>query len=148
MSKINVVYIGTKPQKRITQMGKKLLFPQGVPVAIEDEVAYNLLDYPDVFATEENAKDRVKALKAAAAEEAKRKEEIEKMQAKETADLSWLVIVDGEERDISKYTSAKIKTIIEVEDLEIKTSDVELKDMREAVRVALHAKHGNPADKA
>lgn len=148
MSKINVVYIGDKPQKRIVQMGKKLLFPQGMPVAIDDEIAYNLLDYTDVFATEENAKERLEEIKSKAAAEDKRKADIAKQKEKEAADLSWLVIVDDEEKDISKYTSAKLKTIIEVEELAVETANVELKELREAVRVALHDKHGNPADKA
>lgn len=146
MSKLNIVYIGPKPQKRITVSGKRFIFPQGKPVAIDDEIAYNLLEFTGVFAEEKDAADAMKAISDAAEKEAKRKAAIAKEQEKQAEEESWVVLVDGEEKDISKYTIAKLKTIIVAEELAVETDNVELKDLREAVRSALRAKNSAPVE--
>lgn len=145
--KVEVVYIGPKPIKRITVNGKKFAFPRLKTVAIDGEVAYHLLDIPTVFSTPAEAQERVDAAKAVEEAEAKRKAELEASKVQQVKEQTFLVLVDGDLKDISKSTSAQLKTIITAESLAIEVDGKKPGELREAVRIALHEKHGNPETK-
>lgn len=142
--KIKVVYIGPKPIKRIAVFGKKLVFPRLVPVGLDDDIAHHLLDIPTVFSTEEEAKAKIAEQEEFASKQLAAKKEAEELANKEAIESTWLVNIDGEEADISKWTTAKLKTLVVSEDLEVETGDVKLEVLRENVRNALHVKNGNP----
>ena len=146
--KIKVVYIGPKPIKRITVFGKKFVLPQYIAVGLDDDVAHHLLDIPTVFSTEEEAKGKIEEQKAFSEKIAAKKREAEEAAKKEAVDSTWLVYIDDEEVDISKWTSAKLKTLVVAEDLDIEAGDRSVQVLRESVRDALHAKSGNPAAEA
>lgn len=143
--KVSVVYIGGKPTKKVTILGKKLVFRGTNPISLDGEIAYNLLEYVDVFATEEEAKARIAELKKAAKADDERKQKVAEAAKAEIVEATWMILLDGELKDISKYTVAKLKTIIVAEDLEVVTENVKPDDLREAVKKAMHAKTGNPA---
>ncbi|MFW0923285.1 hypothetical protein ACEWBP_05920 [Vibrio parahaemolyticus] len=78
-------------------------------------------------------------------------EQVAQLKAEEEKANTWLVMVDGEVVNISKYTKAKLETVILAEELPIDPLALEVPEgethasaLRMAVRDKLHAKHGIP----
>lgn len=114
-----IVYVGPKSEKVDKTAGTRQAFPRFEAVEVEKGYAFNLLRYPDVYVEEKDlpaAKARLEAIEAkklakAAALKAKKGEELQ--------ELSRVVVVDGENIDLGKYTSAKLNTFIEANDLDV-----------------------------
>ncbi len=149
--KMKIVYIGPNAQKKVSRGLIELTFPRGEAVTVSEQIGYELLKCDDVFATPENAADVIKkneeheeTLRTAA-------EEQRKLKAMQEASETYVVIVDGQKIDISKFTRPKLTTIVAAEQLsidvnapEIKEGEAQAEALRNRVRDALHKKHGNP----
>lgn len=138
---LSVVYIGPKPQKRDTVTGSRLIFPRHQPVEVDSAIAWQLLAYPTVFARE----TELAAVIAREEEDARlkaREEEAEKAANREREEQeTFVVMVGGEETDISKFTSVKLETLTEAEDLGLKREPSEKVDaFRIRVRDALKSR--------
>lgn len=88
--KIAVVYIGPKPKKKDTVAGSRLVFPRHKPVLVEQDLAYQLLDFPSVWITEEELEDHLKLLDEKAQAMAHQRAAQEAMQEAEKKRLPWL----------------------------------------------------------
>ncbi|EKC5521585.1 hypothetical protein OP256_001962 [Vibrio parahaemolyticus] len=129
-----IVWIGEKPIKKVNTLGRDYYFNRGEPTSVPEQVAHRLLQIKSCFATPESAQSL-----------------IESLQAEEEKANTWLVMVDGEVVNISKYTKAKLETVILAEELPIDPLALEVPEgethasaLRMAVRDKLHAKHGIP----
>jgi regulator of protease activity HflC (stomatin/prohibitin superfamily) len=136
--KINLVYIGPKPAKKDCIYNSHLVFPKGVSVPVPTEDAYKFLQHQDVWVREEDyasvreqqAEQQAAVLQAQADAETARQAELA------ANDLS----VDGF-GDLGKLSSAKLKTIVESEELGIAIGDGEaVRDFARRVRDALKAR--------
>ncbi|HAG2284122.1 TPA: hypothetical protein G8W61_004489 [Salmonella enterica] len=139
--KIAVVYIGEKNVKRDTITGSRAVFPRLQPVHVDSEVAYQLLEFKDVWVRHEQMETTLKQQE----EEKQLKEEQLARQIEEEARLaaenSFVVNVQGDELDISKYTLAHLLTLSESEELGLKKDAKESAgDFRVRVRDALKAR--------
>ncbi|EAA1200747.1 hypothetical protein OY03_004014 [Salmonella enterica subsp. enterica] len=139
--KIAIVYIGEKNVKRDTITGSRVVFPRLQPVHVDSEVAYQLLEFNDVWVRHEKVEETLKQQE----EEKRLKEEELARQREEEARLaaenSFVVNVQGDELDISKYTSAHLMTLSESEELGLKKGAKESTDVfRVRVRDALKAR--------
>ncbi|ECJ6093674.1 hypothetical protein GR78_13155 [Salmonella enterica] len=139
--KIAIVYIGEKNVKRDTITGSRVVFPRLQPVHVDSEVAYQLLEFNDVWVRHEKVEETLKQQE----EEKRLKEEELARQREEEARLaaenSFVVNVQGDELDISKYTSAHLMTLSESEELGLKKGAKESTDIfRVRVRDALKAR--------
>lgn len=139
--KIAIVYIGEKNVKRDTITGSRAVFPRLQPVHVDSEVAYQLLEFNDVWVCHEKVEETLKQQE----EEKRLKEEELARQREEEARLaaenSFVVNVQGDELDISKYTSAHLMTLSESEELGLKKGAKESTDVfRIRVRDALKAR--------
>ncbi|EMF5340792.1 hypothetical protein V3868_004177 [Salmonella enterica] len=139
--KIAIVYIGEKNVKRDTITGSRVVFPRLQPVHVDSEVAYQLLEFNDVWVRHEKVEETLKQQE----EEKRLKEEELTRQREEEARLaaenSFVVNVQGDELDISKYTSAHLMTLSESEELGLKKGAKESTDVfRIRVRDALKAR--------
>lgn len=113
---INLVYIGSKPVKKDTVYGTHLNFPAGVPIPVPVESAVKLLDHPDVWVKEDDysavndaqEQAELQAIKEAAAIEQARQEELKRTS-----------LVTEKYGDLGKFTSVKLKTIVEAEGLDL-----------------------------
>lgn len=136
MSKISVVYIGPKPKKKDTVTGSRLVFPQLKPVAVDEDIAYQLLDFPAVWIPESDLEHHLKIVDERDKAEQRAKEE--KAAAEEAAKLqaSMVVSLNGEELDLAKLNSAKLKTLIAANELDIaaKGAQESVDDFRLRVR--------------
>ncbi|EBW6364087.1 hypothetical protein DPU24_25515 [Salmonella enterica subsp. enterica serovar Oranienburg] len=138
--KIAVVYIGEKNVKRDTITGSRAVFPRLKPVHVDSELAFKLLEFPDVWVRHEQMEETLKQKE----EEKRLKEEELARQREEEARLaeanSFVVNVQGDELDISKYTLAQLVTLSESEELGLKKDAKEsAADFRIRVRDALRA---------
>ncbi|EDM7098470.1 hypothetical protein CV351_23815, partial [Salmonella enterica subsp. enterica serovar Kentucky] len=111
------------------------------PVHVDSEVAYQLLEFNDVWVRHEKVEETLKQQE----EEKRLKEEELARQREEEARLaaenSFVVNVQGDELDISKYTSAHLMTLSESEELGLKKGAKESTDVfRIRVRDALKAR--------
>lgn len=152
--KKRVAYVGPKENKRITMGGRKFIFPQGKPVEVEESFAYQLLDCKGVFVEPDEVEKVLGAQQKAKQEEEAKRIAAEELAKKALVDNSGLVIVNGEQFDINKVTSATINTWIVAEGLDIDTNNVEREEgeapkqaLVRVVRAALHDKNGNPEAK-
>ncbi|OZU10003.1 hypothetical protein CCO48_24695 [Salmonella enterica subsp. enterica serovar Altendorf] len=138
--KIAIVYIGEKNVKRDTITGSRAVFPRLQPVHVDSKVAYQLLEFPDVWVRHEKVEETLKQQ-----EEEKRLKEKELARQREeearlAAENSFVVNVQGDELDISKYTLAQLLTLNESEELGLKKDAKESAgDFRVRVRDALKA---------
>ncbi|EBC1279483.1 hypothetical protein G6T08_000004 [Salmonella enterica] len=138
--KIAIVYIGEKNVKRDTITGSRAVFPRLQPVHVDSEVAYQLLEFPDVWVRHEKVEETLKQQ-----EEEKRLKEKELARQREeearlAAENSFVVNVQGDDLDISKYTLAQLLTLNESEELGLKKDAKESAgDFRVRVRDALKA---------
>ncbi|EBE6296435.1 hypothetical protein CTZ83_12940 [Salmonella enterica] len=139
--KIAIVYIGEKNVKRDTITGSRAVFPRLKPVHVDSEVAYQLLEFPDVWVRHEQVETTLKQQE----EEKRLKAEQMTLQLKEEARLaaenSFVVNVQGDDLDISKYTLTQLSTLNESEELGLKKDAKESAgDFRVRVRDALKAR--------
>ncbi|EGQ9632286.1 hypothetical protein AADF82_001412 [Vibrio cholerae] len=134
--KIAVVYIGPKPKKKDTVAGSRLVFPRHKPVLVEQDLAYQLLDFPSVWITEEELEDHLKLLDEKAQAIAYQRAAQEAMQEAEEKAASMVVMLNGEELDLDKLNSAKLKTLIAANELDIapKGAQEEVTEFRVRVR--------------
>ncbi|BCK19457.1 hypothetical protein QTU67_000259 [Vibrio cholerae] len=134
--KIAVVYIGPKPKKKDTVAGSRLVFPRHKPVLVEQDLAYQLLDFPSVWITEEELEDHLKLLDEKAQAMAHQRAVQEAMQEAEEKAASMVVMLNGEELDLDKLNSAKLKTLIAANELDIapKGAQEEVTEFRVRVR--------------
>ncbi|EGR1116212.1 hypothetical protein EFU35_13000 [Vibrio cholerae] len=134
--KIAVVYIGPKPKKKDTVAGSRLVFPRHKPVLVEQDLAYQLLDFPSVWITEEELEDHLKLLDEKAQAMAHQRSVQEAMQEAEEKAASMVVMLNGEELDLDKLNSAKLKTLIAANELDIapKGAQEEVTEFRVRVR--------------
>ncbi|EGQ8119161.1 hypothetical protein [Vibrio cholerae] len=134
--KIAVVYIGPKPKKKDTVAGSRLVFPRHKPVLVEQDLAYQLLDFPSVWITEEKLEDHLKLLDEKAQAIAHQRAAQEAMQEAEEKAASMVVMLNGEELDLDKLNSAKLKTLIAANELDIapKGAQEEVTEFRVRVR--------------
>lgn len=134
--KIAVVYIGPKPKKKDTVAGSRLVFPRHKTVLVEQDLAYQLLDFPSVWITEEELEDHLKLLDEKAQAMAHQRAAQEVMQAAEQKAASMVVMLNGEELDLDKLNSAKLKTLIAANELDIapKGAQEEVTEFRVRVR--------------
>ncbi|EGR0568786.1 hypothetical protein [Vibrio cholerae] len=134
--KIAVVYIGPKPKKKDTVAGSRLVFPRHKPVLVEQDLAYQLLDFPSVWITEEELEEHLKLLNEKAQAMAHQRAVQEAMQEAEEKAASMVVMLNGEELDLDKLNSAKLKTLIAANELDIapKGAQEEVTEFRVRVR--------------
>lgn len=134
--KVSVVYVGPKPRKKDTVTGSRLVFPRLKPVLVEQDVAYQLLDYPTVWILESELDDFVKIEKEREAEKERKQAEAEQAAAKAAEQASMLVVLKGEKLDLAKLNSAKLKTLIAANELEVaaKGAQESVDDFRLRVR--------------
>ncbi|ENM5913062.1 hypothetical protein I2709_001372 [Vibrio mimicus] len=134
--KIAVVYIGPKPKKKDTVAGSRLVFPRHKLVLVEQDLAYQLLDFPSVWITEEELEDHLKLLDEKAQAMAHQRAAQEAMQEAEQKAASMVVMLNGEELDLDKLNSAKLKTLIAANELDIapKGAQEEVTEFRVRVR--------------
>ncbi|EPF4180544.1 hypothetical protein ACSSD7_001954 [Vibrio cholerae] len=134
--KIAVVYIGPKPKKKDTVAGSRLVFPRHKPVLVEQDLAYQLLDFPSVWITEEELEHHLKLLDEKAQAMAHQRAVQEAMQEAEEKAASMVVMLNGEELDLDKLNSAKLKTLIAANELDIapKGAQEEVTEFRVRVR--------------
>ncbi|TXY44611.1 hypothetical protein [Vibrio mimicus] len=134
--KIAVVYIGPKPKKKDTVAGSRLVFPRHKPVLVEQDLAYQLLDFPSVWITEEELEDHLRLLDEKAQAMAHQRAAQEAMQEAEEKAASMVVMLNGEELDLDKLNSAKLKTLIAANELDIapKGAQEEVTEFRVRVR--------------
>ncbi|NOE49803.1 hypothetical protein [Vibrio cholerae] len=134
--KIAVVYIGPKPKKKDTVAGSRLVFPRHKPVLVEQDLACQLLDFPSVWITEEELEDHLKLLNEKAQAMAHQRAVQEAMQEAEEKAASMVVMLNGEELDLDKLNSAKLKTLIAANELDIapKGAQEEVTEFRVRVR--------------
>ncbi|CAH0531839.1 hypothetical protein ACNO5E_17065 [Vibrio parahaemolyticus] len=134
--KISIVYIGPKPRKKDTITGSRLVFPQNKPVAVESDLAYQLLDFPTVWIQESELESHLK-ISAEHEAEQKRIQEAAELAAQEAAEqASMVVTLNGDELDLAKLNSAKLKTLIKASDLDVadKSAQESVEDFRLRVR--------------
>ncbi|EJL6762845.1 hypothetical protein SDD14_001445 [Vibrio cholerae] len=134
--KIAVVYIGPKPKKKDTVAGSRLVFPRHKPVLVEQDLAYQLLDFPSVWITEEELEDHLKLLDEKAQAMAHQRAAQEAMQEAEEKAASMVVMLNGEQLDLDKLNSAKLKTLIAANELDVapKGAQEEVTEFRVRVR--------------
>ncbi|EDZ9221031.1 hypothetical protein RDB90_005642 [Salmonella enterica] len=139
--KIAIVYIGEKNVKRDTITGSRAVFPRLQPVHVDSEVAYQLLEFKDVWVRHEQMEE---ILQQQEEEKRLKEEELARQleeEARIAAENSFVVKVQGDELDISKYTLAQLLTLNESEELGLKKDAKESAgDFRVRVRDALKAR--------
>ncbi len=144
MSKTSIVYIGSKPKKKDTVTGSRLVFTRNKPVDVDSDIAERLLDYPKVWVLEEDAKEVIAKQKAKAEAMAKELEKQKNAQASANLERSMIVIVNDDQLDIGKYSSKQLDTLVEAEDLTITEKKNPVPAYRTAIRDALREKNGEP----
>ncbi|MBF4406018.1 hypothetical protein EAY15_22910, partial [Vibrio anguillarum] len=99
-------------------------------------LAYQLLDFPSVWITEEELEDHLKLLDEKAQAMAHQRAAQEAMQEAEEKAASMVVMLNGEELDLDKLNSAKLKTLIAANELDIapKGAQEEVTEFRVRVR--------------
>lgn len=103
---------------------------------VEQDLAYQLLDFPSVWITEEELEDHLKLLDEKAQAIAHQRAVQEAMQEAEEKAASMVVMLNGEELDLDKLNSAKLKTLIAANELDIapKGAQEEVTEFRVRVR--------------
>jgi hypothetical protein len=136
---VNIVYIGKKPFKKDTVCGTRTIFKQGEATPVPAELVQRFLDFPAVWVEEGEAKnflERQKLLEEQAEKERLEREEAEKQAA---LDASMLIVVDGEEVDLAKYSSTQLNTFAEAHDLIIEGAKRPVAEYCKKVRDAFRA---------
>lgn len=135
---INLVYIGSKPEKKDTAYGTDLVFPAGVAVPVPTDIAPKLLKHKDVWVKESDVEEIRKEQKVKADFDESEKLRLE---AEATARAEYENLALGDYGDLGKYTLAKLKTLVESESLSIEPYPGELvREFAYRVRDALKLK--------
>lgn len=135
---IDLVYIGDKPVKKDTVTLSDLIFPRFEPVPTPADIALRLLRYPAVW---RKASDLPSVTAEYEAAQKAAEEEAERLAAEEAARLAAENMIVEPYGDIGKLTSAKARTLVEAEGLDIEQGAQEsIGDFRIRVRDALKAK--------
>ena len=149
--KMKIVYIGPNEEKKISRGFTQFIFPRGMAVAVDEQIGFEFLKFKDTFATPEMAEKVMSENQANQKAQQDLAEAQRKKQAQEDAADTFLVIIDGVKTDISKFTKAKLATVVISESLPIDTNSPEVKEgetpveaLRNRIRETLHEKHGNP----
>lgn len=139
---MKIVYIGPKEKKRDTISGSRMTFVRNKPAEVKDEYAETLLRFPRAYITEEGLKSHLEKVEAKEAAAKKAAEEAELKAKEEQEALSRVVMVDGQEVDLRKYTEAQLRTFVEAQDLEVepKKSGEKVPDYCDRVHAAYVAK--------
>ncbi|EFI0055476.1 hypothetical protein BG978_004276 [Escherichia coli] len=147
--KIAVVYIGPKPVKKDTLTGSRTLFPRLEPVHVDSALAWQLLAFPEVWVRHEELDGVLKKQQQDEQLRQAQQEQERALAAREEAESSFVVPVNGENVDLSKLTSARLATLCEAEELNIHKDPKETAEafrirVREAFRrrVAETEQHG------
>ncbi|EAM6080472.1 hypothetical protein FHA84_19520 [Salmonella enterica subsp. enterica] len=136
--KIAIVYIGEKNVKRDTITGSRAVFPRLQSVHVDSKTAHQLLEFPDVWVRHEQMEAALKQHKEQQQLKAEQLAQQLEEEARLAAENSFVVNVQGDELDISKYTSAMLSTLCESEELGIQQGAQEkVNDFRIRVRQAL-----------
>lgn len=137
MAKCAITYIGNKDSKRDTVAGTKLIFPRGQAIPVDEALVPQFLEFPNIWVL---AEDADKAL----AEKTEQQQAVDeaKAQALQAAEeqvkaQSYLVLVDGEELDIGKYSVTQLDTLVEGQNLVIDVKKKPVQTYRLAIRDAL-----------
>lgn len=141
---IDLIYVGDKPEKRDTVTLSDMIFPRLVPVPTPADLAHKLLRYPSVW---RKAADLEK-VKNELEQDAKRKAEEEaRLEAEAAARAAAEDMTVEGFGDLNKLTSAKLKTLVEGEGLDVEQGPQErVDDFRVRVRDALKAKLAKGAE--
>lgn len=141
---IDLVYIGDKPVKKDTVTLSDLIFPRFEPVPTPADIALRLLRFPAVWRKASDlpsVKSEYEAAQKAAEEEA------ERLAAEEAARLAAENMIVEPYGDIGKLTSAKARTLVEAEGLDVEQGAQEpIGEFRIRVRDALKAKLAKGAE--
>ncbi|HDY7620002.1 TPA: hypothetical protein RQJ82_002223 [Vibrio vulnificus] len=119
MSKVSIVYIGPKPKKKDTVTGSRLVFPRHIPVLVDEDIAYQLLDFPSVWVTQGELDNHLKIVDEREQAEARKLQVKEEAERAEQLEASMVVTLNSEEIDLAKLNSAKLKTLIAANELDI-----------------------------
>ncbi|MGL0931812.1 hypothetical protein ACSTEA_00220 [Vibrio vulnificus] len=119
MSKVSIVYIGPKPKKKDTVTGSRLVFPRHTPVLVDEDIAYQLLDFPSVWITQDDLEHHLKIVDEREQAEARKLQAKEEAERAEQLEASMVVTLNSEEIDLAKLNSAKLKTLIAANELDI-----------------------------
>ncbi|MGL1062935.1 hypothetical protein [Vibrio vulnificus] len=136
MSKVSIVYIGPKPKKKDTVTGSRLVFPRHTPVLVDEDIAYQLLDFPSVWITQDNLEHHLKIVDEREQAEARKLQAKEEAERAEQLEASMVVTLNSEEIDLAKLNSAKLKTLIAANELDIapKSAQEDVDNFRLRVR--------------
>ncbi|HIE1976336.1 TPA: hypothetical protein ACXKGF_004380 [Escherichia coli] len=126
--KIAVVYIGPKPVKKDTITGSRILFPRLQAVHVDSTIAFQLLDFPDVWVRHEELDSVLKKQQQDDKLRQAQEEQQKEAAARAEAENSFVVFVNGQEVDLSKLTSAKLATLCEAEGMDIRKDPKETVD--------------------
>lgn len=136
--KINIVYIGPKPQKKDTVYHTHLVFPAGVSIPVDVDDAYKFLNHPGVWVKESDYAQVKEKQQAKAKAELLAQAQAEATRQAELAEMNLTVPDYG---DLGKMHSAKLKTVVECESLGLVMGDGEaVRDFAYRIRDALKAK--------
>ncbi|WP_332998594.1 hypothetical protein [Vibrio vulnificus] len=119
MSKVSIVYIGPKPKKKDTVTGSRLVFPRHIPVLVDEDIAYQLLDFPSVWIAQGELDNHLKIVDEREQAEARKLQAKEEAERAEQLEASMVVTLNSEEIDLAKLNSAKLKTLIAANELDI-----------------------------
>lgn len=136
MSKVSIVYIGPKPKKKDTVTGSRLVFPRHTPVLVDEDIAYQLLDFPSVWITQDDLEHHLKIVDEREQAEARKLQAKEEAERAEQLEASMVVMLNSEEIDLAKLNSAKLKTLIAANELDIapKSAQEDVDNFRLRVR--------------
>jgi len=137
--KISIVYIGPKAEKKDTVCGTRLKFKRFDPVSVESDIASRFLDFPEVWVKESEVDEIKKKLEAKAEAEEEARKAAEEAAKRAEADANMVVIVDGEEVDLGKYSSKQLDTFVVAHELEVEGPKKPVNDYRKNVRDAFRA---------
>lgn len=140
---VAVVYIGPKAVKHDTVTGSRMIFPRHQPVTVAASLAYQLLAFPSVFIPAERLQAFLVAEQAEQQQEQQLRERDAQLaqQRREAEQQSFMLEVEGESIDISKYTVAQLNTFVEAQALMIqKGAQEKADDFRARVRDAYREK--------
>lgn len=137
--KIAVVYIGPKPVKKDTITGSRTLFPRLEPVHVDSAVAFQLLAFPDVWVRHEELDSALKKQQQNEQLLLEQREQERERAILAEAEKSFVVVICGQEVDLSKLPSARLATLCEAEELDLHKEPKETADafrirVREALR--------------
>lgn len=138
-TKTNIVYIGSKPFKKDTVCGTRLVFKQLEPVPVDNDLLQRFLSYPKVWVLESELKVVIERLEAEQEAEQQKRLAAEEAEKKAIKDADLTVEVGGETIDLGKYSSSQLDTFVVAHDLVIEGAKKPLPAYKLRVRDAARA---------